>query len=113
MGLARRANVRAVHARELGRGADCGRGVHGGAARGRGARAGDARPGCSGAGLDGGDHAGFTAAAQRFRDVGMPFWLAMTLLEQGEPAGLAEALEIFERLEATPWLERAAAAASE
>jgi hypothetical protein len=63
--------------------------------------------------LDGGDHAGFKAAAQRFRDVEMPFWLAVTLLEQGEPAGLAEALEIFERLEATPWLERAAAAASE
>ena len=63
--------------------------------------------------LDGGDHAGFKAAAERFRDIGMPFWLAVTLLEQGEAAGLAEALEIFERLEATPWLERAAAAASE
>ncbi len=63
--------------------------------------------------LDGGDHAGLKAAGQRFRDVGMPFWLAVTLLEQGEAAGLAEALEIFERLEATPWLERAAAAASE
>lgn len=43
----------------------------------------------------------------------MPFWLAVTLLEQGEAAGVAEALEIFERLEAAPWLERAAAAASE
>ena len=63
--------------------------------------------------LDGGDHAGLKAAAQRFREVGMPFWLAVTLLEQGEAAGVAEALEIFERLEAAPWLERAAAAASE
>ena len=43
----------------------------------------------------------------------MPFWLAVTLLEQGEPAGVVEALEIFERLEAAPWLERAAAAASD
>ena len=29
----------------------------------------------------------------------MPFWVAVTLLEQGEAAGLAEAREIFERLE--------------
>ena len=43
----------------------------------------------------------------------MPFWLAVTLLEQGEAAGLAEAREIFERLEAAPWLERVAAAETE
>ena len=39
----------------------------------------------------------------------MPFWVAVTLLEQGEAGGLAEAREIFERLEAAPWLERVAA----
>jgi hypothetical protein len=43
----------------------------------------------------------------------MPFWVAVTLLEQGEAAGLAEAREIFERLEATPWLARVTAAAAE
>ena len=49
----------------------------------------------------------------------MPFWLALTELEhaesligegradEAEPL-LAEAREIFERLKATPWLERAA-----
>jgi predicted ATPase len=63
--------------------------------------------------------AGFAAAAATFREFGMPFWLAVTLLEhgewltghgrsaEGEPL-LAEACEIFERLEAKPWLERAA-----
>jgi predicted ATPase/class 3 adenylate cyclase len=60
----------------------------------------------------------FSAAAARFRDLELPFWLAVTLLEhaelldgQGRPAEaeplLAEAREIFERLEAGPWLERA------
>jgi len=51
----------------------------------------------------------------------VPFYLAVTLLElsewlvaqgqreQSEPL-LAEAREIFERLEAKPWLERVAAA---
>ncbi len=48
----------------------------------------------------------------------MPFWLAVSRLEQAEPLGerrrrrqrlLAEARETFERLEATPWLERAGA----
>ena len=49
----------------------------------------------------------------------MPFWLALTELEHAESlsaqgraseaeALLAEAREIFARLEATPWLERAA-----
>ena len=65
-----------------------------------------------------GDGAGYKAAAERFRELGIPFWLAVTLLEhaewlagqgssQAEPL-LAEASEIFERLEATPWLERTA-----
>jgi class 3 adenylate cyclase/tetratricopeptide (TPR) repeat protein len=60
---------------------------------------------------------GFTTAAALFREYGLPLWLAVTelehaewLLEQGrgndaEPL-LAEASEIFERLEAKPWLER-------
>ena len=53
----------------------------------------------------------------------MPFWLAVTLLEQGEwlaahgRAGeaaplFAESQEIFDRLHARPWLERLARAAS-
>jgi class 3 adenylate cyclase/tetratricopeptide (TPR) repeat protein len=66
-----------------------------------------------------GDEAGFTAAATRFRKLDMLFWLAVTDLEhaerlfelgreaEAEPL-LAEAQEIFARLEATPWLERAA-----
>jgi class 3 adenylate cyclase/tetratricopeptide (TPR) repeat protein len=65
-----------------------------------------------------GDEAGFAAAAARFRKFEMVFWLAVTQLEhaerllelgreaEAEPL-LAEAREIFARLEATPWLERA------
>ncbi len=64
---------------------------------------------------------GFKAAAGTFRELGAPFWLAITLLEHAEWLGsadradeggpfLAEAREIFERLEAAPWLERLAAA---
>jgi predicted ATPase/class 3 adenylate cyclase len=60
---------------------------------------------------------GFGAAASTFREFGMPFWLAVTLLEQGEwlvsegrggeaQPLLDEARETFQRLEATPWLER-------
>jgi class 3 adenylate cyclase/tetratricopeptide (TPR) repeat protein len=60
---------------------------------------------------------GFVAAADRFREIGMPFWTAVTLLEHGEwLAGqgrypeavplLDEAQETFERLRAGPWLER-------
>jgi predicted ATPase/class 3 adenylate cyclase len=60
---------------------------------------------------------GYTAAAAHFRELELPFWLAVTLLEHGEWLGeqgrtgeagpmLAEAREIFERLGATPWLER-------
>jgi predicted ATPase/class 3 adenylate cyclase len=57
-----------------------------------------------------GDEAGFRAAAALFRELEMPFWLAVTLLEHGEATGstplVDEAREIFERLEATPWLSR-------
>nr|MBA2641588.1 AAA family ATPase [Actinomycetota bacterium] len=59
----------------------------------------------------------YEAAAQRFRELGVVFWLAVTLFESAErrvAAGrrdeaeplLLEAREIFERLEAKPWLER-------
>jgi class 3 adenylate cyclase/tetratricopeptide (TPR) repeat protein len=69
------------------------------------------------------DGAGYEAAADRFRELGIPFWRAVTLLEHGEwLAGqgrpgeaeplLAEAREIFDGLEATPWLERVTAAAA-
>ena len=64
----------------------------------------------------------FDATAKQFRELGIPFWLAVTQLEHGErlvAAGhpsdaeplLAEAREIFGTLDATPWLERATAAA--
>ncbi len=65
-----------------------------------------------------GDETGFQTAAARFRELELRFWLAVTELEhaewlvtggraaEAEPL-LAEAREIFERLEATPWLERA------
>ena len=61
---------------------------------------------------------GLKAAAGGFREYNLPFWLAVTQLEhaewlaahgrtvESEPL-LAEAREIFGRLEATPWLERA------
>jgi tetratricopeptide (TPR) repeat protein len=60
---------------------------------------------------------GFGAAAGIFREYGMPFWLAVTLTEQGEwliaedhvneaKPLLAEARETFERLGAEPWLAR-------
>jgi hypothetical protein len=66
---------------------------------------------------------GFSRAAAAFRALEMPFWLAVTVLEHGEwlivqgraeeaEPLLADAHEIFERLEATPWLERAGQAAS-
>jgi tetratricopeptide (TPR) repeat protein len=59
----------------------------------------------------------FIAAAATFREYGMPFWVAVTLTEHSEwlvgesrsvdaDPRLAEAREIFERLGATPWLER-------
>ena len=57
------------------------------------------------------------AASARFRELGLPFWLAVSLLELGEVLVaegradeaaplLAEAREIFDRLKARPWLER-------
>jgi tetratricopeptide (TPR) repeat protein len=62
----------------------------------------------------GGDIAEFEAAAATFREIGLPFWLAVTLLELGEltrdEAALAEARGIFEGLKATPWIERVDAA---
>ncbi|MGB2953785.1 MAG: adenylate/guanylate cyclase domain-containing protein [Gaiellaceae bacterium] len=64
-----------------------------------------------------GNEADYEAAARVFRELEIPFWLAVTLLEHSEwlvaegRAGegelvLAEAQELFARLEATPWLER-------
>ena len=60
---------------------------------------------------------GFKAAAGMFREIGLPFPLAETLIEHGEwlvqqgrPTDaeplLREAREIFERLKAKPWLDR-------
>jgi class 3 adenylate cyclase/tetratricopeptide (TPR) repeat protein len=57
------------------------------------------------------------AAAARFRELRIPFWLGVALLEHGELTGdessLAEAREIFEGLGATPWLERLVGLADE
>jgi predicted ATPase/class 3 adenylate cyclase len=66
---------------------------------------------------DGGAEQGFKTAAAVFREHGLMFYLAVTLVEQGEWLSgqgrneeaeplLAEAAGIFERLEAAPWLER-------
>jgi hypothetical protein len=56
------------------------------------------------------DPAALETAASRFREIGIPFWRAVALLEHGELTGdtdsIEEAREVFERLEATPWLER-------
>ena len=68
------------------------------------------------------DGAGYEAAAVRFRELGIVFWLAVTLCEhaellagKGRGADAAplfdEAREIFERLGAKPWLDRLAAVA--
>jgi class 3 adenylate cyclase/tetratricopeptide (TPR) repeat protein len=73
-------------------------------------------------GGDDGVEQGFKTAEQILREHGMPFRLAVVELEHAEwllgraRAGaaeplLAEAREIFERLEAKPWLERANASA--
>ena len=73
------------------------------------------------AGADESAATGFAAAAAGFRGLGIVFWLAVTMLEHAEwlvaagrtaesEALLNEAGEIFERLEAAPWLERLAAA---
>jgi class 3 adenylate cyclase/tetratricopeptide (TPR) repeat protein len=67
---------------------------------------------------------GFKTAAGIFREHGLMFHMAVTELEHGEwlvgqgraaeaETLLAEAREIFERLEATPWLDRANAAGAE
>jgi tetratricopeptide (TPR) repeat protein len=64
----------------------------------------------------------FKGAAALFHELAVPFYMAVTQLEHGEwlvgeeraaeaEPLLAEAREIFERLEAKPWLERAARAA--
>ena len=61
------------------------------------------------------------SAAASFRELGLPFWAAVTELELGEWLAshgraeeastlLAAARDTFERLQATPWLERAEAA---
>jgi hypothetical protein len=64
------------------------------------------------------DSGGFEAAAARFRELELPFYVAVTLLEhagllielgqssEADPL-VAEATEIFDGLAATPWLERA------
>jgi class 3 adenylate cyclase/tetratricopeptide (TPR) repeat protein len=68
----------------------------------------------------GADVGGYEAAAARFRDLGVVFWEAVTLLEHAEllvredraaeaSRLLERAGEIFERLRATPWLDRVAA----
>jgi predicted ATPase/class 3 adenylate cyclase len=60
---------------------------------------------------------GFKGAVGLFREMAFPFWMAVALVEQGEwllgqdraddaTGLLTEAREIFERLEARPWLER-------
>jgi class 3 adenylate cyclase/tetratricopeptide (TPR) repeat protein len=72
-------------------------------------------------GHDEGVEQGFKTAEAIFREHGLTFFVAVAALEHGvwlagrgrageaEPL-LAEAREVFERLEATPWLERADAA---
>jgi hypothetical protein len=61
--------------------------------------------------------AGFKEATGLFRELSLPFWMAVTLLEHGEwlaghdrveqaEAQLFEARQIFERLKARPWLDR-------
>ena len=63
------------------------------------------------------DPAQFERGAMRFREIDIPLWLGVTLLEHAEWLGgvgrsdeveplLAEARGIFERLRTTPWLER-------
>ena len=63
-------------------------------------------------------HRLFRGAAGLYREIGAPFYLAVVQLEHGEwltalgrakeaEPLLSEAREVFERLEAAPWLERA------
>jgi class 3 adenylate cyclase/tetratricopeptide (TPR) repeat protein len=64
-----------------------------------------------------GAEAGWTHAVEMFRELEMPFWIAVSLLEEGEwltslgrdeqaEPLFAEAGGIFEELKATPWLDR-------
>jgi tetratricopeptide (TPR) repeat protein len=64
---------------------------------------------------------GLKNAAGMFREMAIPFWMAVTLLEHGEwliqqdrgaesKPFLDEAREVFEHLEAAPWLARLASA---
>ena len=66
----------------------------------------------------------FKAASGILRELPLPWWLAVSLLEQGEAlarngepaeagAVLDEAKAIFERLGAEPWLERLASTQAE
>jgi class 3 adenylate cyclase/tetratricopeptide (TPR) repeat protein len=61
------------------------------------------------------DADGLEAAARLFRDLEAPFPRAVALLEHAELTGseesLTEAREVFERLDAVPWLERISAPA--
>jgi class 3 adenylate cyclase/tetratricopeptide (TPR) repeat protein len=61
---------------------------------------------------------GFKSATGMFRELSMPFWMAVTMLEHGEWLSaqgrsaeaeplLREATSIFEQLGARPWIERA------
>ncbi len=66
------------------------------------------------------DPSGLEVAAARFRELKMPFWLAVSELEQAEAAAdgdatriLAEARETLERLGARPWIERCDAIGSD
>jgi tetratricopeptide (TPR) repeat protein len=63
------------------------------------------------------DAEGLELAARLFRELEIPFSLGVTLLEHAELTGSetssAEARELFERLGASPWLERASATAPE
>jgi class 3 adenylate cyclase/tetratricopeptide (TPR) repeat protein len=62
-----------------------------------------------------GDPAKLAAAAEHFRSLGVPFWQAVTQLDHAELLGAgpaaeasrAQAREIFERIGARPWAERA------
>jgi class 3 adenylate cyclase/tetratricopeptide (TPR) repeat protein len=65
---------------------------------------------------------GFKTAAGLFREIGIPFWLGVTLTEHGEWLGeqgrpdegeplLDEARGVFDRLRAVPWRDRADRAA--
>ena len=61
--------------------------------------------------------AGFKESVGMFRELAVPFWMAVALLEHGEWLSthvrrdeaaplLEEARHVFERLGARPWLER-------